>query len=76
MSWVAFCLNPDVFLFFKDTVAATDEEPTETTTSEKREERLRKFRELHFKRVSCYQIHFAELNESGIHLARFSCIFP
>uniref|UniRef100_A0A3Q2U5K5 Pre-mRNA-splicing factor SYF2 n=1 Tax=Fundulus heteroclitus TaxID=8078 RepID=A0A3Q2U5K5_FUNHE len=36
-----------------DTAAATAEETTETLASQKREERLRKFRELHFKRVSC-----------------------
>lgn len=38
---------------FQGAAAATREEPTETSTSQKREERLRKFRELHFKRVSC-----------------------
>ena len=41
------------FVFVKETATATEEEQTETPATQKREDRLRKFRELHFKRVSC-----------------------
>ncbi|XP_016517353.1 pre-mRNA-splicing factor syf2 [Poecilia formosa] len=47
----------------KDPVAATEEEPTETAASHKREERLRKFRELHFKRNEARKLNHQEVVE-------------
>uniref|UniRef100_A0A3Q2U5K2 Pre-mRNA-splicing factor SYF2 n=1 Tax=Fundulus heteroclitus TaxID=8078 RepID=A0A3Q2U5K2_FUNHE len=53
MLFIGFSISADTCSLPKDTAAATAEETTETLASQKREERLRKFRELHFKRVSC-----------------------
>ncbi|KAM4541168.1 pre-mRNA-splicing factor syf2 [Fundulus diaphanus] len=47
----------------KDTAAATEEETTETLASQKREERLRKFRELHFKRNEARKLNHQEVVE-------------
>uniref|UniRef100_A0A3B3VBE7 Pre-mRNA-splicing factor SYF2 n=1 Tax=Poecilia latipinna TaxID=48699 RepID=A0A3B3VBE7_9TELE len=47
----------------QDPVAATEEEPTETAASHKREERLRKFRELHFKRNEARKLNHQEVVE-------------
>ena len=41
----------------QESVSVADEEPTGSLPSEKREARLRKFRELHFKRVSLTDLH-------------------
>uniref|UniRef100_A0A671WFD7 Pre-mRNA-splicing factor SYF2 n=1 Tax=Sparus aurata TaxID=8175 RepID=A0A671WFD7_SPAAU len=47
----------------EESVTATEEEPTETATSEKREARLRKFRELHFKRNEARKLNHQEVVE-------------
>ncbi|MEQ2271638.1 pre-mRNA-splicing factor syf2 [Xenotaenia resolanae] len=47
----------------EDKAAATEEEPTETLPSQKREERLRKFRELHFKRNEARKLNHQEVVE-------------
>lgn len=64
---VAICINADSFSLLKDTTAAAEEEPTETTASQKREDRLRKFRELHFKRVRCRALPDSCRKAAGYH---------
>uniref|UniRef100_A0A3P8UHN4 Pre-mRNA-splicing factor SYF2 n=1 Tax=Cynoglossus semilaevis TaxID=244447 RepID=A0A3P8UHN4_CYNSE len=48
---------------FQETVTNTEEELTETPASLKREARLRKFRELHFKRNEAQKLNFKEVVE-------------
>ncbi|GLD56246.1 pre-mRNA-splicing factor SYF2 [Lates japonicus] len=49
--------------FSEETASATEEEPTETPVSHKREARLRKFRELHFKRNEARKLNHQEVVE-------------
>uniref|UniRef100_A0A668ABV9 Pre-mRNA-splicing factor SYF2 n=1 Tax=Myripristis murdjan TaxID=586833 RepID=A0A668ABV9_9TELE len=46
-----------------DCASAADEEPTESLASQKREARLRKFRELHFKRNEARKLNHQEVVE-------------
>uniref|UniRef100_A0A7N6BXB9 Pre-mRNA-splicing factor SYF2 n=1 Tax=Anabas testudineus TaxID=64144 RepID=A0A7N6BXB9_ANATE len=50
-------------LYLQESATATEEEPTETPASQKREARLRKFRELHFRRNEARKLNHQEVVE-------------